>query len=61
MVKGLRLPVERSVALAAILIELAFMYVLMAFYAFFLLCLVLLVLMAFFTPGILMLANKREH
>lgn len=61
MVKGLGLPVERSVTLAAILIKLAFMYVFMAVYAPFCLCLILFILMAFLTLGILMLANKGEH
>lgn len=58
MVKGLGLPVERSVTLAAILIELPFMYVFMAVYAPLLLGLVLFLLMAFLTLGILMLADK---
>jgi len=60
MVKGLGLPVEWSVALAAVLIELPFMYVLMAVYAPLLLGLVLFLLMAFIAFGILMFANKRE-
>lgn len=58
MIKGLGLPVERSVTLAAILIELPFMYVFMAVYAPLLLCLVLFILMAFIAFGILMLAYK---
>jgi len=58
MVKGLGLPVERSVTFAAILIELPFMYVFMAVYAPLLLGFVLFILMAFLTLGILMLADK---
>ncbi len=59
MVKGLGLPVERSVTLAAILIELPFMYVFMAVYAPLLLGFVLFILMAFLALSILMLADKR--
>jgi len=58
MVECLRLPVERSVALAAILIELPFVYIFMAVYALLRLGLVLLVLMAFIALGILMFADK---
>lgn len=58
MVKGLWLPVERSVTLAAILIELPFVYVFMTVNAPLILCLILLVLMAFLALGVLMLADK---
>ena len=58
MVKGLGLPVEWSVALAAVLIELPFMYVLMAVNTSLILGLVLFLLMAFIAFGILMFADK---
>lgn len=58
MIKGLRLPVKRSMTLAAILVKLAFMYIFMAINASLVLGLILLLLMAFIALCVLMLANK---